>query len=480
MERDPRLALFLSIPTGTEGILGERFDRTSIEIATDADHILLALSVANLVARLWPNTEVVGLDLVIPESVLGSGRLSDAAPRLVKSVRLSEPGEIDRTIRVTLGTGPTADLYATANEWSIRAGRQSVESLGGHRGPATLAAASLIAAELFRLTIPELPGVRLDQTIEWNLVDYRLSIAKPQFQSREVEVTCFGCGSVGSSALLALLTAGASGSVIFVDDDLLQSHNRLRYPLWIERASGPKVDWLRGVAHGSRLRVEGHRQTAAEYGADLELAPTLAVAAVDTVAGRAQVADVLARETLNAGVDGLQLHVARHRFADGLACVYCGYVDASPAASEVDVYVGLTGLPHGRVKRLLGGERLAKEDVRTIANAVGIESGGLDDLVDGRLVDVARLRLYGAARIASLSDIAVVAPFVSAMAGAILAAEIMKPSMAGLDRRVDLDLSGWPTGYTSRPVQDPTGRCLCWSAPRKRRYGSDWNQQGAD
>jgi hypothetical protein len=343
-----------------------------------------------------------------------------------------------------------------------------------------MAAASLIAAELFRLTIPELPGVRLGSAFEWNLIDYRRAVATPGFRPHEVDVTCFGSGSVGSSVLLALLVAGAAGAITFVDDDLLQSHNRLRYPLWIEPASGPKVDWVRHVAQGSQLRVDGHRKTAAQYGVDLDRSPALAVAAVDTVAGRAQVADVLARETLNAGVDGLSLHVARHRFADGLACVYCGYVDASPAASEVDVYVSLTGLSPGRVERLLGGEHLTREDVRTIADAVGLESSGLDDLVEGRLVDVARLRLYGAARVSALRDVAIAAPFVSAMAGAVLAAEIMKPPAVALDRRVDLDLSGWPTGFTSRPVQDPTGRCLCWSAVRRDHYAQDWERQGAD
>lgn len=476
MERDPRLPLFLSTPVGTEGILSGRFDQTAIAIATDGDHALLALSLANLVARLWPNTEVDGPDLIIPECVLGRGMLSDAARRLVESVRLSVPGDTRQTIRVTLGNGPSAELYATADAWSVRISQQPIESLGGGRGAATVAAASLVAAELFRLTIPELPGVRLNRTIEWNLVDYRLSVASADFPPGEIAATCVGCGSVGSSVLLSLLTAGATGKITFVDDDLLQPHNRLRYPLWIEPASGPKVEWAQRVARTGNVRVEGHQQTAAKYGSQLERPPALAIAAVDTAAGRAQVADLLARETLNAGVDGLRLHVARHRFADGLACVYCGYVDASPPASEVDVYVGLTGLPLLRIERLFGGERLSNEDVHTIAEKAAIEPGGLDDLVGGRLVDVARLRLYGAARVPGLDDVAVAAPFVSAMAGAVLAAEIMKPAEARLDRRVDLDLSGWPTGYTSRPVQDPTGRCLCWSALRKRRYAMDWER----
>ena len=276
--------------------------------------------------------------------------------------------------------------------------------------------------------------------------------------------------------MLALLVSGARGELIVVDDDVLQTRNRLRYPLWIAPAQGRKVDWLANLCRSSLLTVTGVAATAEDYGETLERPPRLAISAVDTVAARAAIADVLALETLNAGVDGLQLHAARHRFGDGFACIYCGYVDASPASSELDVYVALTGLPPARVAQLLHGERLSAADIEVLVESKRLDAAGAIELAGGRLMDVGRARLYAEAAIPALGQARVAAPFVSALAGAILAAEVLKTSGMRLDRRVDVDLSGWPTGLTSRPKQDPSGRCLCWSPIRRRAYDAMWSR----
>lgn len=56
------------------------------------------------------------------------------------------------------------------------------------------------------------------------------------------------------------------------------------------------------------------------------------------------------------------------------------------------------------------------------------------------------------------------------LAATIAAAEIIKylTGLPGVDRRVDVDLSGLPQGFTHRADADTTGRCLCASAHRRR------------
>jgi hypothetical protein len=470
---DPRLDTFNAAP-GAGSNLANRFDETAVVIETDETHALLALSVANLAARLWPNTRVVGPAMTIGAPPFGDGDLTAVAASLVAAASLSNARSVARTITVALGVpSPSATLYATSDRWSSRVGRRPVDVLSGDPGPATTATAALIAAEIFRIVVPEMPGVRLTESVEWNLVNYRRStLVGPSMAV--VQATCFGGGSVGSSLVLALLVSKAKGELTVVDDDALQARNRLRYPLWIMPARGRKVDWLASLCTAGTLAVIGVPATAQAYGATLEKAPALAIAAVDTVDGRAAIAEVLALETLNAGVDGLQLHVARHRFGDGLACVYCGYVDAAPPSSELDVYVVLTGLSRMRVAQLLSGERLADADVAAMIASHRLDPQSATDLAGGRLMDVARARLYAQAAIPALGDARVAAPFVSALAGAVLAAEVLKSAETRLDRRVDIDLSGWPTGLTSRPKQDPTRRCLCWSPLRRRAYDSMW------
>lgn len=476
---DPRMDLF-AVARDAAGAdhLARRFDETAIVIETDAAHAVLALSLANITARLWPNTRVIGPAMTIAVEPFMNGHLDEGARALVAAASLSTARPVARTISVALGkTSQSAAIFATANAWSLRVGPRPIASLDGARGPATCAAAALIAAEIFRLAVPEMAGHRLDAPIEWNLVDYRrTTLEAPTTQN--VSATCFGAGSVGSSFVLALLVSDAPGEMVMVDDDVLQARNRLRYPLWIAPGQGRKVDWIAAICRHTRLKVVGVPRTAQEYGSELDRPPMLAISAVDTIEGRAAIADVLARETINAGVDGLQLHVARHRFADQLACVYCGYVDASPVASELDVFVALTGLPRRRVERLLEDERLAPEDVDTMVSSRRLDPTDAHELDGAHLKDVGRARLYAEASIPELGQVRVAAPFVSALAGAILAAEVLKTPGRGLDRRVDVDLSGWPTGLTSRPQQDPTRRCLCWSPIRRRAYEGSWSGQG--
>ena len=53
--------------------------------------------------------------------------------------------------------------------------------------------------------LPEVPGVRLDGTFEWNLVDYATRISSVTPSWAQVDAVCFGAGSVGSSLVQALL-----------------------------------------------------------------------------------------------------------------------------------------------------------------------------------------------------------------------------------------------------------------------------------
>jgi hypothetical protein len=218
--------------------------------------------------------------------------------------------------------------------------------------------------------------------------------------------------------------------------------------------------------------------TAARYVDEQEFPPGIAVSAVDSISARRDIADAFARRTINAGVDGLRLHVSSHGFGDGFACLYCPYVDLSDAVDELDSYVQLTGLSEVRVAELLRDEPLSIEDVAALFNGARIGVEQTTELVGARLRDVARLRLYAAARLPGPAAPGLGAAFVSAMAGAILAAEALKSGVDGgsllVDRRVDIDLSGFPTGFVSKPLQDKSGRCVCADPSRVSHWRETW------
>jgi hypothetical protein len=405
---------------------------------------------------------------------------------LVRNLRPSAPLAPSRKIVIDTGTGRDgADIYLASDTWTVGLSRHPLGHMQG-RGPALTAAAALAASEVFREALPEFPGVRLDdRPFFWNLLNYHTAPAPESLAVGEVDAVCFGAGSVGSSILYALILGYASGSLIFVDPDRLSPRNRFRYPLWLSSETEPKARWIGRIAFGTQIRVEAYGTSAADFIYRHKKPIAVAIAAVDNLPARRDITDALAHTTLNAGVDGMKFHVSRHHFDDGYSCAYCQYVNAGEAVDEVGMYVELTGLVEARVQKLLGGEQLDAVDLECI-----VRNGRLPrekatlDLVGGRLQDALRLRLYEQALVPVTSGaLAIAAPFVSALVGSVLAAELQKlgahrPDLL-VNRRIDVDCSGFPTGFQSQPAPDPLGRCLCHCAFRKRQYRAIWHRDSS-
>lgn len=486
---DVRLELLDQVTSGDAQELVKQLDSTEIVVRGDVASLNppLILAVANLVARLFPSVtvETTSEDVHVPP--FGSGDLCRLANQTVRQARVAQPSQGGTRYVINAGGGSdNADLYVAADAWTLRIGRQPLSANGTSRGPAVAAAAALAAAQTFLDLLPGVAGHRLGhETLIWNLLDYHLTEAPdhPEFEPVH-DAVCFGGGSVGSSLLQVLLLSGASGSLDIVDPDRLSRRNKVRYPLWLGHHGGWKVDWLERIASGSPLQIRGHRESAAEWVRKSTHVPQLAIAAVDTIAGRRQVTDALARTSLNAGIDGLRLHISRHGFGDGHGCLYCPYVDAGDLLDETGMYVELTGLSPERITQLLGGDLVSREDLSLMVRLGRLGAEGSDDLAGSRLQDVARARLYAQATLRNSSGgvLAVSAPFVSAMAGALLASEMLKGTSTSspyrLDRRVDFDCSGLPTGFTSDSPQDPTGRCLCHDSFRLNAYRTTWPAGG--
>lgn len=72
------------------------------------------------------------------------------------------------------------------------------------------------------------------------------------------------------------------------------------------------------------------------------------VSLVDSVEGRYEVADVLARFTLSAAVRGLSFHVQRERLGDDFRCPFGDFVTASTPLSQSAADAALSGLDEPR------------------------------------------------------------------------------------------------------------------------------------
>jgi hypothetical protein len=434
-----------------------------------------AAALVIMTARLFPHTVAEGGQL---QSHLWPVTRIDEVTGVVRSSLPVPTKPPERDIVISVGeTGFASDLYVGGDDWTAIVGYQAVRADSKGIGLGLHAAAVLAASEIMKIVLGPhgLVHRRIDGTLIWNLLDYRLSQAPiiTTSASRPVNVALLGSGSVGSSFAGVIVEATAiRGDIVVVDkDEFDPTRNPFRYPASVGNESGPKSTWIACLLQRAGWNASPVANTVAEW---IKTLPTpgfdgLVLSSVDRVDGRLQVADLLARTTLSVGVSDLALHIQREILGDGLACPYCDFVDAGAALGQIERYRAMTGIGDVRLVHLLMGEPLAAQDVQASVAAGKIRPETALELV-GRRVDDLVGRSYAEAAVAISSDapVSVTAPFVSWMGGILMAAEVTKSALGipMLDRRCDLDLAGLPTGMIYRKPA-ASARCICASHVRR-------------
>jgi hypothetical protein len=506
MASDPRLRLLVGTPDSPLAAETLRLlDETRVVIRSGPSlaggHSVAFAAFLTMVARLLGHVTIETPVHLVP-NWWGATDADGLLDRLA-AVRPTSTTVPRRDVVVTFGTdAQPGEVNIGGGDWTVRLGtepqpldRDATHALGVH------AAASLAVSQLLLLALQPVgfPGVRVGAAYVMNLIDYTLTEAPdrardPKTPWREEVLLAFaGVGSVGSSALSLLASAIAPSlrnpsdvlerpvRIVTVDSDNFDpARNPFRYPALI----GGEMD-NKATHVASRLADLGLAATAAPISVALwnqmQDQPGfhgLLVSSVDTIPGRQDVADVLARRTLSVGVAGLELHAQREAFADSYACAFCDFVSAEPPLTQAGVYAQLTGLEVTRVLTLLQeGARLGNEDVDRAVGAGKVAADRRDALVGAPLSDLVR-QVYAEAELrlpgpqAERGVVAVASPQVSWFAGVLTAAEIVKEiqGLPLLDRRVDVDVSGLPPGLVRRVPADTTGRCVCRSGTRSAWY----------
>ena len=431
--------------------------------------------------------------------------------RALRPPPLTPPGN---TIAVTIGAaGISAGDYGIGgDDWTARIDIAPVSVAVDSHGLGVHAAACLMTGQLLHRVLGPFgyPGVALRGLYALDLITHQptgspgsVSEARPVCMAGVgiTEVGIAGVGSVGTSTAALLATALAPGyttalpaavarpRIVLIDaDDFDPQRNPFRYPALMGGETGSKAvtmaERLCGaglVALAAPLRVGPWVAGRERPGFD-----GLLVSSVDTLSGRLEVADVLARDTLSIGVAGLSLHAQREPVAAvDRACPYCDFVDAAPPSTQAEVHAAGTGLSVARILELLGRDdaRLTAADLDLAVAAGRVPEVRRRQLVGAPLADLVR-QAYAEAALAVRTGagapppgggsaqevVAVAAPHVSWFAGTIAAAETIKQllELPLLDGRVDVDLAGLPPGLLRRMPPDPTGTCLCRSAVRRR------------
>jgi hypothetical protein len=490
---DPRLELAdLGAQGGGEAVL-ERLDgvRVIVEAPADrchdrADQVAL-YTIVNLAARLFPHLELrLGASSPAQLAPLVDGELGAGLTDLAQELAPTPSREPSEDFHLAFGGAPTGPgLAGDAAGWSYSVGPGLIP-LERQAGPAfgPIACATFLVAQLFAArTAPLGLPVKLTDGFSANLLDLqnRPAPTQPELDTPRLGTSVVaGCGSIGSSLVLGTILAGVGGGPLeLIDPDRFSERNVLRYPVLRHRVQAVKVEWLAELAEAGGIEAYAHPGDIQGWLSGLKEPPVIDLAAVsvDTIEGRRDATDLLARRTLNVGVGGLSLHISSHGFADEGPCAYCQYVDVAPTLSGSARLADMIGLSAERVIELsLGDGLISAADAAEMA-ASG-KFGERPPREGERLADLRR-RIYAQAAIpAGERDqrVLVSAPFVSQFGGLLLASEALKASTPELAEfrlagRYDVDLSGPPPGFVRATEPDQSGRCLCHSAFRRRVFG---------
>ena len=499
-DRDPRVDLSDELLPEHALAAVQALDRVRVTIVpgNTPAAALTAAPLLVLVARTHAHVELAH-DAALPRNPWRAASLADLLAQLAP-IRPAPQAEADPALNATISTGTAlgADRYIAPSPWTVSITDTPLAgAVDGHEGE-TMApyggmfAAALVAADLFCAALAPLglPAAERRGTFVWNLIDFTYSPAPTTaaavgHKGRTAapawpRVLFAGGGSLGSTAAAVLACDDLTGlGAVAIDGDTFDpERNAFRYPAATGlRGPGPKAVWIASMLTDAGATADHHigpvrtwTTSQPEPGFD-----GIVLSSVDDVDGRYEVADILARTTISAAVRALSFHVQREHLGDGLRCPFCDFVTAESPLAQAAADARLTGLEEQRIITLLHTDTgLQQHDIDQMLAQGRLTPQTAHGLLGARLADL-RNRLYAQAAIpaadpTSAPPAPLSAPFVSWASGVLLAVEVAKHAhgLAPVNRRVEVDLHGYPADFVHVRAADNTGRCACARTVRRR------------
>ena len=471
-------------------------------------HQLLAIALVDLLGRLFPRIEIV-VDPDVPADPLlppGSGLLVERLQEMRAHGCTPEVAEGEPLVAVQVGSGANAKVHVDGAGWQSYVGtlpsRLPESDLRVPVGP--LMAACRAANQVFQLAFAERlarPPFFIESAYSSALTLEAGDdpIDEPDLPPpTQLNAVLVGAGSIGgAAAYLFANTPELVGELDVVDSDALQEHNPVRAILATEtlaRAGALKVAVVDdALVHLPGLDVRPHEVRFETFvaGRPREATLPLTLSAVDSVASRREIQDAIPIDVIDAACGTEQISCSVHRTDDG-PCIYCLHVATVLDATRIKyrLIAQATGFPEAAVAPLhVARAPLTMQHVRSIEehrrmHGDAVREGAFDDYIGKPLEVLYRDKfLYGEALVATGGGgrAAVAAPFITALAGFMLASEALKACAGDTYLPYRLGPSGgigtmyredpWRTPIDrliSKPARWETHECLCRSPLRQR------------
>jgi hypothetical protein len=434
----------------------------------------------NLLARLYPRLAIVAAEDDLSGFTVELGLIAEAInPEITLLDRL---GSASATLVVgeTPVSSPGTTFYIGSDAWRARLSMTGPVCCGHSLNPfGAGAAAAFGAANVFRsIFADQLELSHLDAEIDLSLFDYTQGAAsEADLGAVDIgEAYLVGLGAIGNGSLWALSRMqGVEGILHLIDHDPIDLSNLQRYVLTTQKHAGRrKTEIAAEVLAATKLVTKQYPMRWAEFlQSRTDWRFERVVVALDNVPDRVALQGALPKWIANAWTQELDLGVSRHGFGDGGPCLCCLYLPMGKVKDEHELIADELRLPHMalEIRTLLQTSApVDTEFVEQVATAFGVQFDALSPFV-GQPVRSFHQRAICGGLMLRLTDSqipgAAVVPmaFQSALAGIMLAAELVKHAAGRLDATAPITRMNLlrPLAPFLRDPRGPdqTGRCIC-------------------
>lgn len=437
---------------------------------------------ARLTARLYPRVAVQG-----PTEDEG---LATQLLDLMRSINPEiEVVDVNDGERISVAAGMTAydglAIYMGSDRWVAHVSTQGPVECGESANPFGAGAAACLAlANVFRAVFRDwLPHPDLDSDIRLSLLNFETDT-----QAENVDlpsdldfglVQLVGVGAIGNAFIWAMAHCqSVTGSLHLIDGEMIEASNLQRYVLpTMDDIDAVKVELAGRLLAGSKIVVEEHQSTWSDYIQTKGHHNFEKVAvALDTARDRVEVQSSLPRRVINSWTQAGDLGVSRHDFIGDYACLSCLYLPSGLRRNEDEIIAEELRFPPEQlmaVRELLHFNTLMDADLVTqIAAQLGVNVDVLMPFINLPLRAFRQKAICGNAIMQAAdgggSEIEVPLAFQSALAGIMLAAEIVASSPgvrdASISTRTSINLMRRLPKLITVPVRKGVpgpARCIC-------------------
>lgn len=375
-------------------------------------------------------------------------------------------------------------IFIGSDGWRALLSRTAPKPCGTTSLPFGAAAAACIGcANVFRSIFSDvLPGGEMDSEIDLSLRSYsNLNESGSPDNLALGELFIAGAGAIGNGLFWTLARLPeATGTVHAVDGEKIDLGNLQRYVLTRDGSIGTaKVDLAAGQFAESKMKIVPHEQSWGKYLAERgNYALEAVVVALDTGGHRIAVQGSLPRRILNAWTQQQNLGVSRHDNFPETACLACLYIPDGAVPDDDDIVAAaLRVTDQNEIMQiwhlLYSGAPLPPEFIGMVETRLGLAGGALAQFAGKSLRAFYSGAVCGGLTINSATTAAEVPmPFQSALAGVMLAAELV----SGCDTKsttTSINLLRPIAEYLSfSRTKHP--RCICTDPVYQKQYRQKW------